>query len=110
MTWKIATVLCICTYPYARYTTTTAIQLTVKATTDNPQQHIMDRITQKFPTVFDGQIRMMEGEEFHILLVEGAISFCVITPQSVPFAYGEKLIVELELFQEQGSTGARYLL
>ena len=36
--------------------------------------------------------------------------FSVKTPQSVPFAYREKLIVELELLQEQASIGARYLL
>ena len=38
---------------------------------------------QKFPTILVGQIRMMEGEEFHITLVEEAVSFCVKTPQSV---------------------------
>ena len=91
-------------------TTITAIPLTVKATIDNPQQYIMDRIMQKVSTIFVGQIRMMEGEEFHILLVEGAVSFCVETPRLVPFAYREKLIVELELLQEQGSIGTRYLL
>ena len=57
---------------------------------------------QEFPAVFDGQIRMMEGEQFHILLVEGAVPFCVKMPRSVPFAYREKLKVELELLQEQG--------
>ena len=57
---------------------------------------------QEFPAVFDGQIRMMEGERFHISLVEGAVPFCVKTPWSVPFAYREKLKVELELLQEQG--------
>ena len=82
-------------YPQARSITTTAIQLAVKAaTTDNPQQHTMDRIMEKFPAVFDGQIRMMERKEFHILLVAEAV-FCVKTPQSVPFAYREKMIVEL---------------
>ena len=88
-------------YPQARSTTTTANQLTVKAaTTDKPQQHTMDRIMEKFLAVFDGQIRMMERKEFHIL-VAGAV-FCVKTPQSVPFAYREKIIVELKLLQEQG--------
>ena len=56
---------------------------------------------EKVPAVFDGQIRMMERRELHILLVAGAV-FCVKTPQSVPFAYREKIIVELELLQEQG--------
>ena len=42
---------------------------------------------QELSTVFDGHIRMKEGEEFHMLkLVEGALSFCVKTPQSVIYA------------------------
>ena len=52
---------------------------------------------QDFPTVFDGQIRMMKEEQFHIFLVEGAVPFCMKIPQSLPFAYREKLI---ELLQE----------
>ena len=57
-------------------TTTAAIQLTVKATTtDYPQQHTVDRIMQEFPTIFDGQIRMMEGE-VSLLLLEGCPILC----------------------------------
>ena len=40
----------------------------------------------------------MEGEEFHIELVDGAQPFCVHTP----FAYREKLQDELPLLQSQG--------
>ena len=88
-------------YPQARSTITTAIQLTVKVEmTDNSQQHTMDKIREKFAAVFDRQIMMMERKEFHILLVAGAI-FCVKTPQSVPFACREKIIVQLELLQKQ---------
>ena len=41
-------------------------------------------LVKQFPTVFDGQIRTMEGEIFHISLVEDAVPFCVKTPRSIP--------------------------
>ena len=44
----------------------------------------------------------MEGEEFHISLVDDAKPFCVNTPRSIPFAYREKLRAELDLLQTQG--------
>ena len=81
MTWNIAATLSV---PLSKIHNHHSNSADCKATTDNPQQHIMDRIMQKFPTVFDGKIRMMEGEEFHILLIEGATSICVKTTQSVP--------------------------
>ena len=56
----------------------------------------------QYPTVFDGQIRIMEGEKFHITLIDDAVPFCVKTPQAIPFAYRDKLKVELDLLQEQG--------
>ena len=39
---------------------------------------------QEFPTVFDGNINSMEGEEFHIYLTDDARPFCVNTPRSIP--------------------------
>ena len=44
----------------------------------------------------------MEGEEFHIELVDGAQPFCVHTPRMIPFAYRKKLQDELALLQSQG--------
>ena len=41
-------------------------------------------------------------EQFHISLTENAIPFCVKTPRSIPFAYRDKLKVELNLLQDQG--------
>ena len=58
-------------------------------------------LKQEFPTIFDGNIRMMEGEEFHITLTEHAKPFCVNAPQSVPFVYHDKLKAEFELLQHQ---------
>ena len=44
----------------------------------------------------------MEGETFHITLLDNAIPFCVKSPRSIPFAYKDKLKAELDLLQEQG--------
>ena len=54
-----------------------------------------------YPTIFDGQIRCMEGKKFHISLTDDARPFCVNTPRSIPFAYREKLKAELDLLQVQ---------
>ena len=59
-------------------------------------------IIDEFPSVFDGQVRVMDGEQFCITLVENAVPFCVKTPRTVPFAYRDKLKAELELLQQQG--------
>ena len=55
----------------------------------------------QYPTIFDGQIRSMEGEKFHISLTDNARPFCVNRPRSIPFAYREKLKAELDLLQAQ---------
>ncbi len=61
----------------------------------------LDNIMKEFPSVFDGQIRTMMGEEFHISLTDNAKPFCVNTPRSIPFMYRDKLKAELELLQRQ---------
>ena len=61
----------------------------------------MDDLKQEYSTVFDGRIRTMEGEEFHISLTADAKPFCVNTTWSVPFAYHDKLKAELEFLQTQ---------
>jgi len=65
-------------------------------------QSVTQALMTQYPTVFDGQIRIMEGEKFHITLIDDAVPFCVKTPQAIPFAYRDKLKVELDLLQEQG--------
>ena len=58
---------------------------------------------EELPSVFDGQVRVMDNEQFHITTqTENAVPFCVKTPQTVPFAYRDKLKAELVLCQEQG--------
>ena len=59
-------------------------------------------LVKEFATVFIGVIKTMEGEEFHISLVDDAKPFCVNMPRSIPFANREKLRAELDLFQTQG--------
>jgi len=54
-----------------------------------------------YPTIFDGQIRSMEGEQFHISLTDDVKPFRVNTPRSIPFAYRDKLKAELELLESQ---------
>ena len=61
-----------------------------------------EEMMEEFPTVFDEQIRTMEGEEFHISLTDDAKPFCVNTPRSIPFAYHDKLKTELNLLESQG--------
>ena len=63
---------------------------------------LIDPMMLEFPSVFDGQIKVMEGEEFHITLTENAKPFCIRTPRSIPFAYRDKLKAELDLLQSQG--------
>ena len=56
----------------------------------------------EFPSVFDGKIKTMEGEKFHITLAEDARPFCVHTPRAIPFDLRDMLKAELELLQSQG--------
>ena len=90
-------------YPHPLPTTNVPSQSVIKATTVNPTTQPL-RITNfsiEFPRVFDGLIRNMRGEEFHITLATDAKPFCVNTPRSIPFAFRDKLKAELDLLQEQ---------
>ena len=77
------------------------VKPSVRSTTATLPLQNMDDLKQEYPTVFDGRIRTMEGEEFHISLTTDAKPFCVNTPRSVPFAYRDKLQAELDLLQTQ---------
>jgi len=54
-----------------------------------------------FLTVFDGQIRVMQCEEFHIAISETAKPFCVHAPCTIPFACRDKLQAEYNLCESQ---------
>ena len=42
----------------------------------------------------------MEGEQFHIALTYDAKPFCVDTPRTIPYAYREKLLAELQSLED----------
>ena len=69
---------------------------------DDPCTLTAEEIMAEFPSVFDGQIRTMPGEKFHISLAANARPFCVTTPRTVPFAYRDKLQNEIDLLVSQG--------
>ena len=54
---------------------------------------------EEFPSVFDGTVKVMEGEFFHITHAQ---PFCVHTPRTIPFAFRDKLRLELDSLQAQG--------
>ena len=74
--------------------------MSITATTTKPSS-TTDQLIAAFPIVFDGQIRVMQGEEFHIAISETAKPFCVHTPRAIPFAYRDKLQAELHLLESQ---------
>ena len=45
---------------------------------------ITDPLMTEFPSIFDGQVRSMEGEQFHMSLTDNATPFCVNTPIRIP--------------------------
>ena len=42
---------------------------------------ISENLVKQFPAVFDGRISTMEGEKFHVYLVDDAVPFCVKHPE-----------------------------
>ena len=59
-------------------------------------------IMEEFHSVFDGTVKVMEGEFFHITLADDAQPFCVHTPRTIPYAFRDKLRLELDSLQAQG--------
>ena len=81
-------------------------QLTEPTLTDlvappTPTPFTLDSAAKEFPSVFDGQIRTMIGEELHISLTADAKPFCVGTPRTIPFIYRDKLRTELDVLLRQ---------
>ena len=69
---------------------------------DNTLVPTTDQIMSEFPTVFDGHIRTMLGENFYISLADDVFPYCVKTPRTIHFAYRDKYQKEIDLFVEQG--------
>ena len=56
----------------------------------------------EFPAVFNGQIRMMPGEVFKIMITEAAEPLCINTPWTLPYTYMELAKKELESLKSEG--------
>ena len=99
-TWDSATVLLTTTNPDAtqRQSFTITLQHNI---VDQQIPITQEQMMKEFPMVFDGKIKIMEGEQFHIHLTNNVKPFRVSTPRTIPFAYREKLKAELELLQKQ---------
>ena len=103
ISWKAAKGLGILPYHYpSPAPNKSAAVQTTTAWSGSAKMAAAEEIMEEYPTVFDGQVRVMEGEQFHIRLQEDAAPFCVKTPRVVPFAYRDKLKEELDLLQQQG--------
>ena len=61
---------------------------------------ITENLVKQFSVVFDGNIHTIEGEKFHICLVDDAVPFHVKTPRTIPFAYRDKLKAVLDKLLE----------
>ena len=79
--------------------TTPIVDVKVISATTLPQTD--NELIKAYPTVFDGHIRVLQGEEFHISLATNVKPFCVHTPRMIPFAYHDKLKAELDLLESQ---------
>ena len=111
LSWRAAKGLSILTECYPRPIGTTLVNKehspttrvnTLEASPLVSPTATSEDIMKEFPNVFDGQIKTMDGEEFHISLTDDAKPFCVNTPRSMPFAYCDKLRAELTVLQTQG--------
>ena len=99
LSWKAAKGLTI--LPECYPNPSPAVAPCVAITSASHPVSIFD-IKREFPPVFDGHIKTMDGEKFHIALTDNAEPFCVHTPRAIPFAFRDKLKAELDLLQEQG--------
>ena len=100
ISWAVAKQLGILPECYPKPASTLQV---LQTNGDNSEPHpTAHQIMAEFPSVFDGQVRTMPGEKFHISLTEGARPFCVTAPRSIPFAYRDKLKQEIDLLVDQG--------
>ena len=79
LSWRAAKGLHILPEDYPQPSNPTPVQLCTTRVHTATSQDIM----KEFPSVFDGRIKTMEGENFHISLRSNAKPFCVKTPRSI---------------------------
>ena len=86
LSWKAAKGLNILPQCYLQPCGIPSVNLNATPVTTN-HAVTSQQIMQEFPTVFDGHIKTMEGEKFHIALTHDAKPFCIKAPRVLPFAY-----------------------
>ena len=59
-------------------------------------------LIQEFSSLFDDQVRVMDGKIFCIHLKDGSRPFCVTASRMIPHAYSEKVQEEFQTLQSQG--------
>ena len=101
LSWKACKALQILPPCYPNPISTPSVHEVTLSSPTSTTPLIVDHIISEYPTVFDGQIRSMQGEQFHISLMDNAKPFCVNTPRSIPFAYRDKLQTELDILERQ---------
>ena len=101
LSWKTSKALTILPTNYPSPLSSLDTPLTSATTTQEDTTPSLDP-AKEFPTVFDGNITQMDGEQFHITLTDEAKTFCIKTSRTVPFTYRDKLRAELEILETQG--------
>ena len=62
----------------------------------------LHNVLRRYPTVFDGKIKIMPGETYKIAIQNGAKPFCVNAPRNISIPMKEKLRTELIELENQG--------
>ena len=101
LSWKACKALQILPPCYPNPISTPSVHEVTLSSPTSTTPLTVDHIISEYPTVFDGQIRSMQGEQFHISLMDDTKPFCVNTPWSIPFAYCDKLQTELGILERQ---------
>ena len=99
LSWRAARGLGVLPACYPQPCTEVTARVAAATKVAAPPTH--ENLMNEFPSIFNGNICVLRGENLHIALTEGATPFCVHTPRSMPFAYRDKLKVELDFLLEQ---------
>ena len=91
LSWKTSRNLHILPAQYPIPLDIAARSITTDTPSEQPRPVMSDELIKEFQSVFDGQVKAMEGEQFHIAIADDAKPFCVKTPRAIPFAYRDKL-------------------
>ena len=99
--WKACKALQILSPCYPNPISTPSVHEVTLSSLTSTTPLTVDHISSEYPTVFDGQIRSMQCEQFHVSLMDDVKPSCVNTPRSIPFVYHDKLQTELDIPERQ---------